>query len=210
MKLKMFNNEFNGKLITFCGLDGCGKTTQIQKLKEWLEKNEYKTFVTKQPTDAVRESLIFRAYADNQNYADFDYRALSLFCASDRIQHSNRVIAQKLQEGYVVISDRYFYSCLANLIARGYGSDTWIYEISACIPKPDLALFLDVPVDVAIARVKERPAERNRPVDGLFQEKLHDLYINIAQENDGVLISTLLSEETCFENILSEVEKIVR
>ena len=124
MRLEMKHNHFGGKLITFCGLDGCGKTTQINKLTAYLEEKGYSVFLTKQPTDFVRKSEIFRTYMDTPRHTDFDYRALSLLCASDRVQHSNRVISEKLKEGKIVISDRYFYSCLANLIARGFEHDT--------------------------------------------------------------------------------------
>ena len=171
MKLEMLNNEFEGKLITFCGLDGCGKTTQIRRLVKWLEDNGYKVYLTKQPTDFVRESEIFRTYMDSPEHEDYDYRALSLLCASDRVQHSNRVISQKLKEGYIVISDRYFYSCLANLIARGFNKDMWIYEIAKSIRKPDVSFFLNVPVEDAIARVRARPEEKDRYIDIGLQKK---------------------------------------
>ena len=72
MKLEMLNNEFEGKLITFCGLDGCGKTTQIRRLVKWLEDNGYKVYLTKQPTDFVRESEIFRTYMDSPEHDDYD------------------------------------------------------------------------------------------------------------------------------------------
>ena len=141
MKLDMMDNLSTGKLITFCGLDGCGKTTQIRRLQQHLEGKGYKVYLTKQPTDFVRNSEIFRNYMDTPSHDEFDYRALSLLCASDRVQHSNRVINRRLEEGYVVISDRYFYSCLANLIARGYEQDGWIYEVARSIRRPDVAFF---------------------------------------------------------------------
>ena len=209
MKLEMLKNEFEGKLITFCGLDGCGKTTQIKRLVKWFEDNGHKVYLTKQPTDFVRESEIFRTYMDSSEHDDFDYRALSLLCASDRVQHSNRVISKKLKEGYIVISDRYYYSCLANLIARGFKDDMWIYEIAKSIREPDVAFFLNVPVEDAIARVRERPDEKDRYIDVPLQRKLHDLYVNIARENGGVVVSTVLPEDTCFERILLEVKKVV-
>ncbi len=209
MKLEMQKHEYDGKLITFCGLDGCGKTTQIRRLIKWLESNGHKVYLTKQPTDFVRDSEIFRTYMDSPTHNAFDYRALSLLCASDRVQHSNRVISKKLEEGYVVISDRYFYSCLANLIARGFGDDVWIYEIAKSIPKPDVAFFLNVNVDEAIRRVRERPEEKDRYIDIQLQKKLHDLYVTIARENGGVIISTLLPEETCLQRVVFEVGKIL-
>lgn len=205
----MLKNEFEGKLIVFCGLDGCGKTTQINQLVKWLESNGHKVYLTKQPTDFVRESEIFRTYMDSSEHDGYDYRALSLLCASDRVQHSNRVISKKLKEGYIVISDRYFYSCLANLIARGFKEDMWIYEIAKSIRKPDVSFFLNVPVEDAIARVRERPNEKDRYIDVELQEKLHDLYVDIARENQGIVISTILPEDVCFERILLEVKKVV-
>ena len=159
MKLDMMDNLSTGKLITFCGLDGCGKTTQIRRLQQHLEGNGYKVYLTKQPTDFVRNSEIFRNYMDTPSHDEFDYRALSLLCASDRVQHSNRVINRRLEEGYVVISDRYFYSCLANLIARGYEQDGWIYEVARSIRRPDVAFFLDIDVDTAVRRVRSRKEE---------------------------------------------------
>lgn len=209
MKLEMQKNEFAGKLITFCGLDGCGKTTQIKRLVDWLESKGHKVYLTKQPTDFVRNSEIFRTYMDSPTHDAFDYRALSLLCASDRVQHTNRVISQKLKEGYIVISDRYFYSCLANLIARGFEEDTWIYDVAKSILKPNVAFFLNVPVDEAIRRVRDRPEEKNRYIDVQLQKKLHDLYVTIARDNNGVVISTLLSEDVCSKRVEFEVEKIL-
>lgn len=209
MKLEMQKNEFAGKLITFCGLDGCGKTTQINRLVDWLESKGHKVYLTKQPTDFVRNSEIFRTYMDSPTHDAFDYRALSLLCASDRVQHTNRVISQKLKEGYIVISDRYFYSCLANLIARGFEGDTWIYDVAKSILKPNVAFFLNVPVDEAIRRVRDRPEEKNRYIDVQLQKKLHDLYVTIARDNNGVVISTLLSEDVCSKRVEFEVEKIL-
>lgn len=118
-KLHMKNNDTGGALFTFCGLDGCGKTTMINRLVSEL-KNEYTVFLTKQPTPSVRESEIFRAYMDSPDHSSYEYRSLSLFAAADRVQHSNKVIEAEMNKGKIVISDRYFYSCLANLRARGY------------------------------------------------------------------------------------------
>lgn len=85
----------------------------------------------------------------------------------------------------------------------------WIYEIAKFIQKPDVSFFLNVPVENAIARVRARPEEKDRYIDIELQKKLHDLYVNIARENQGIVVSTILSEDTCFERILLEVKKIV-
>ena len=63
-QLNMRQNQTPGLLITFCGLDGSGKSTMMKRLIADLEP-KYSLFVTKQPTDAVRGSKIFRTYMDN-------------------------------------------------------------------------------------------------------------------------------------------------
>ena len=150
-------NEFAGKLITFCGLDGCGKSTMIKMLSDELVQDGYEVLVTKQPTDMMRKTDIFRTFMDQPDHSNYEYRSLSLMAAADRIQHVNHVILPALKAGKIVICDRYFFSCLANLHARGYKDDSWIYDISRSIIKPNLAFFLDVTPAVAMMRVRERP-----------------------------------------------------
>ena len=174
-----------------------------------LEK-EYSIFLTKQPTDFVRQSAIFRTYMDSPNHNDFDYRSLSLLAASDRIQHSNKVIEPEMEKGNIVLSDRYFYSCLANLRARGFKADQWIYEIAESIVKPDIAFFFDVPVEKAVSRVRSREAEKNRYIDMDLQYKLHEEYRKICEMNDGILVSTELSVEESYKTVREAVERVLK
>ncbi len=206
-KLNMYKNETSGKLITVCGLDGCGKTTMMKRIIEELEEKNL-IYVTKQPTSSVRESKIFRTYMDSPNHEEFDYRSLSLLAASDRIQHVNKKIKPELEKGNIVISDRYFYSCLANLRARGFVKDKWIYEIAESIIKPDIAFFFDAPVELAVSRVRKREDEKDRYIDMELQYKLRQEYINICKTNNGVLISTNQSEEDTYRQVKKELERI--
>ena len=203
-KLQMYENPTKGILISFCGLDGCGKTTMIQKLNEVLISNGVRTNLTKQPTNAVRQSSIFRTYMDCEDNSAYDYMSLSLLAASDRVQHSSKVISPLLGEGITVITDRYFYSCLANLRARGYKNDRWIYEISKYIIKPDISFFLDVSVETAIERVRARPEEKEKYIDVPLQYALHDEYLEIAKMNGGIVIENETEPEKTFKRILEE------
>lgn len=193
-------------LITFCGLDGCGKSTMIRMLREELERCGKRVFVTKQPTDTMRQTSIFRAYMDSEDHSKYEYRTLSLMAAADRVQHSNQVILSAMEQGCTVISDRYFYSCLANLYARGYENDEWIYEIARDIPRPDYAFFLDVSVDTAVSRVRSRSEEKNRYIDMDLQYRLRDEYRNICKENDGILLSSDHSPEETFAYVWMHLE----
>jgi dTMP kinase len=207
-KLNMRSNDTPGFLITFCGLDGCGKTTMMNRLIEDLKK-EHTIFVTKQPTNAVRNSEIFRTYMDCPNHDAFDYRSLSLLAASDRLQHVNKVIEPEMKKGNIVLSDRYFYSCLSNLRARGFDSDEWIYEIAESVIKPDIAFFFDVPVEEAVRRVRRRPEEKERYIDMDLQYKLREEYINICSINSGIMISTTNSEDECYAIVKNAVKEML-
>lgn len=206
-KLNMRSNNTEGILITFCGLDGCGKTTLIRKLMLDLEEGN-RIYLTKQPTDFVRQSEIFRTYMDKPNHNAYDYRSLSLLAASDRLQHVNKVIVPIMNQGQIVLSDRYFYSCLANLRARGFKDDKWIYEIAESVIKPDIAFFLDVPVGVAVSRVRGREEEKNRFIDIELQYKLREEYIQICKENDGILIPTDIPLNDSYMMIKKAVERL--
>jgi dTMP kinase len=191
----------SGKLIVFCGLDGSGKTTQIQLLEKKLSSYGLSSVLTRQPTDFVRKSKIFRTFHDQADHDAYDYRALSLIAAGDRIQHSNREILPVLLDGQIVISDRYFYSCLANLRARGYAYDRWIYEIAQFIPKPDVVFFMDIDVDMALMRVRSREDERDKYVDKELQYLLRVEYLQIAQDNNGIVLSAYEPPEVLAEKV---------
>ena len=206
--LNMKPHKSNGLLITFCGLDGCGKSTMIQLLSEDLSKEGNDVLITKQPTESMRKNDIFRTYMDMEDHSKYEYRALSLMAAADRIQHVNQEILPALREGKTVICDRYFYSCLANLRARGYENDEWIYEIAQSIVRPDAAFFLDVPVSVAVKRVRRRPEERNRYIDMQLQDRLYREYRTIALDNQGFLIPSYENIEATYKKILNLVRSV--
>ena len=205
-QLNMRNNTNDGILITFCGLDGSGKSTLMKMLVEDLSK-EYDVYITKQPTDFVRSSEIFRTYMDSPDHDAYDYRSLSLLAASDRVQHVNKQIEPELMKRKIVISDRYFYSCLANLRARGYKNDKWIYEIAGSVIKPNIAFFIDSSVETAVARVRQREAEKDRYIDMNLQYELRNEYINICKKNNGVLISSEIPIEYSYALIKDCVRK---
>ena len=207
-KLHMSTHNDSGLLITFCGLDGSGKTTMIRRLTADLELH-YPLLLTKQPTSFVRNSDIFRNYMDCPDHTDYDYRSLSLLAASDRLQHTQHVIRPALEQGTIVISDRYIYSCLANLRARGFTHDHWLYEIARPLVKPDIAFFLDVPVETAVARVRNRPEEKERYIDMDLQYRLRKEYRAICRANHGVFLSTLSSEDDTYTQIKTTIERML-
>ena len=130
LRLKAQERAHKGKLIVFEGTDGAGKTTLLRLTEKYLESKQGigQVLVVKQPTDLSRKTKLFQKMMYSGNHEDIDYRAVQLLTMSDRIQHGFEVIAPALRSGKTVLCDRYIYTSLANMLARGYRREKWFYE----------------------------------------------------------------------------------
>ena len=142
--------------IVFEGIDGCGKSTQLQYLCEHLQKRGRKVTATAEPTDSTTGKML-RAALSGQNPRTAAEMA-ALFTL-DRIHHNvaKNGIAATLAAGNDVVSDRYYYSSLAY---QGSLTDyEWVRRMNVDCPeirKPDLCIFLDISPAVALARIGKR------------------------------------------------------
>lgn len=156
---KGVHNVNHGKFLILEGVDGSGLSTQAQMLRAWLEENQTtygKTHFTKEPTDGPIGSVIRQALSKRLKPLDEKVMALlfaadrldHLYCSSDGDQMSG--INELLEQGINVISDRYYLSSYA------YQSLTldlsWIREINRFARKPDLIVFIHVPVQESVRR----------------------------------------------------------
>lgn len=156
-----------GKLIVFEGIDGSGKSTQIRLLADRLQEMHIAFYTTMEPTDSpigsmIRQILTGRMHADPKVIA-------ALFTA-DRLDHLlNDVngIARRIDEGTVVIMDRYYFSSYA------YQSVDlpmeWLMhanEPAREIMRPDMNLFIDIEPELAMERIS-----KNRFQKELFEER---------------------------------------
>ena len=149
-----------GLFITFEGGDGCGKTTQINLLDEYLRSKGYKTLLTREPGSKglgvkVREILL--------NYdGEVSPVCESFLFLADRAQNVDCIIKPALKEGTIVICDRHTDSSVAY---QGYGRGldidriNMLNNIATSDLKPDLTIVLDVDVETSQARVG---AEKDR------------------------------------------------
>lgn len=206
MLLEFSQKTFPGMLITFDGLDGTGKTTLINMLHDKLRSLGYEIFLMKHPTDAVRKHEFFKRIVSSSDLTGFEYRSLSLLSVSDFLQNSLHLILPKLKNGYVVIYDRYFYTTLANLRARDYREDKWIYEIANYIPSPDIAFFLDVAFDLTIKRIRERPNEKEKWINMEFEKIKQDEYKYICNISNGILVDSSTDPIETFKHIWNSIE----
>jgi dTMP kinase len=156
-----------GRFIVFEGLDGAGTTTQSKLLAERLMAKGRVVYLAHQPSDGpvgllVRQILAGRTatpQADGK-LGQVDERVMALLFASDRLDHLGSQIEPRLARGEDVILDRYTLSSLAYQGASV--SHEFIQAANRYARKPDLTLFLYVPAQVALERVRSRGAKLER------------------------------------------------
>lgn len=178
--------------IVFEGIDGAGKSTQIQLLKEWLEENGLDVELLVEPTDSkvgklIRELLTY----DNATTEDMQ-KTLGLLFAADRM-----LIMDKLNdENKVIISDRSFISSLAYQEPK-----EWINEINKYAKKPDLVLLLDLDVATSVKRCEGEDSFENEE----FLNKVKENYLDVIKEFNYEIIDA----NNGINKVSSDIKKAV-
>jgi dTMP kinase len=151
-------NEDGCYTIGFSGIDGSGKSTQAQRLADWLTEGGVDVFMTKSQPRAM--SSIFRLserlFGDPYAYHPAVPATLrEILVASDLEGHHHSVVRPNRRKGRIIILDRCKY-CYATY-AHAYGADmTWIEQVYALVSDPDMIFLIDVPGDVAFERLVRR------------------------------------------------------
>ena len=189
------SNKIMGKLIVFEGIDRSGKTTQIKKLYDHLQKLRVRFYITREPCDRdVRFEL------KNGNLSSEEQLNLIL---KDRTKHSP-VIKYLLENSELVLCDRFTGSTLAYQ-GYGHGLDLGVLEklneSATGGIKPDMTILFDCPVDVAIKRNFGKPLDRVEQ-DLHFLDRVRFGYLELARENDWVVIDATRSECQIFTELL--------
>lgn len=151
-----------GKFITVEGSDGSGKTTFINSVTEYLIKKGYKVITTREPGGTVFSEKVRELLFDSSNKIDAKTESL-LFCVSRR-DHIIKKIIPYVEEGYIVICDRFVDSSIAyQSYGRGLNKQD-IIDINKYTTdglEPDLTLYFNVDVEIGLSRTKGRD-ENNR------------------------------------------------
>ncbi len=162
------------------GIDGCGKTTVVNELKRILEEKGYRVYVTKEPFNPKIRNVIKDIIREEHEQNEVVGRALSLLFAADRYLHQIDIL-EKLSKGYVVISDRYYHSSYAYQTTYEGITLEYLKYINSSLKKPDYVFILDVPVDIAIARLSERKETTSYEKKD-FLRKVRDNYLKLREE----------------------------
>jgi dTMP kinase len=202
-----------GRLITFEGIEGCGKSTLAKELYEYLKSKNYKVIFTREPGggklgEKIREILL------SNEFEIPDYSELFLFLAS-RYEHTKNVIIPKLKEGYIVISDRYMDSTIAY---QGYGRKInlklleKLNEIATLGIKPDLTFLIDLPEEISFNRLKDKILDRIESEEIEFYKRVRFGYIEIARNEPlrFIILDGTMELQTLKQKVFEITENLIR
>ena len=206
-----------GIFIVLEGIDGCGKSTQIQHLSKWLPQSGLipkgsKLITTREPGgtklgNSIRE-LLLRNYNDNSPEPLTEL----LLYAADRAQHVSQVILPALNNGHWVISDRFSSSTMAY---QGFGRDLnkrMIEKLEDIATKgitPNLTLLLDISVTESIKRRRNNSKDRMESEGEIFLERVSDGFKSLAKDKKWITVSSHEKEELVSKAIEKEIIKLL-
>lgn len=205
-----------GMFITFEGPEGAGKTTQIQRVYQYLKDLGFSCLIVREPGgtkigDRVREILL------DPGRSEMKWKTEVLLYASSRAQLVSEVIRPRLDEGSVVLCDRYIDSSLAY---QGYGSEKDVEEVKKINQwatdglMPDRTYLLDIPVEVGRKRLLSRGGKKDRMElkEKMFHERVRTGFKQIAfeEKNRFCIIRAEQSGDQVFQEIITDLQKWIK
>lgn len=193
-------------LVTFEGVEGCGKTVQAELLYEYLQSKNIPSILTREPggsdiSEKIREILLDRKHLDMVPYTE-----LFLYLAS-RAQHTQEVIKPALAHGKVVVCDRYIDASVAYQ-GEGRGiSKVLIKQLNKTTTGgllPNLTFLLDIEPETAFSRIEREDRLERESIE--FHNRVRSGYLKLYRENPDRIV--LLSAAKSIEQIHNEVKDI--
>ncbi len=161
------------------GIDGSGKSTQLKRLGEWLEKCGFIVTRIMEPTDSPVGRLI-RQMLQNPHAKDENFqRTLALLFAADRGLLMDDIL-KEVEMKRVVISDRSFYSSLAY-----QNGEEWIAQINQYALEPDLVILLDLETEIAISRCEGKDSFE----EVTFLDNVRKRYLKLADNHNFMVVN---------------------
>lgn len=217
-----------GLFVSFEGVDGVGKTTQVEKLRDYLASRGYEVVVTREPGGtalgkAIRRMLLHGVAAGSavagtsadagNSAADIAPRAEALLFAADRAQHVAEVIRPALDRGAVVITDRYLDSSLAYQSGGRELTAADIRNLSLWATDrllPDRTYLLDMDPSASHARLRHSADRMESAGDG-FQTRTRQAFLDLAAAEPGrfCVIDAARPIESVWASILHDIDGVL-
>jgi len=211
-------NDTKGKLIVVEGIDGSGKSTQIDLLYKWLLSKGYSVYFSEWNSSALVKSTT-KVAKKTQSFTPATFSILHCTDFADRWENS---IYPLLKAGVIVLADRYAFTAYVRDVARG-NDPQWVRDMYSFAIKPDAALYFRVPLDIAVERITGSRAKLKYYEAGmdlglsdsyedsfkLFQGKILGEYDKIVDEFGLTMIDGTLQVKTQQKKIRALVRRIL-
>jgi dTMP kinase len=196
--------------ITFEGTEGCGKTTQMPLVADFLRSQGYEVILTREPGGTAIGDQIRTILADLKNTGMRERTEILLFQAS-RAQHVDELILPGLEQGHIVLCDRFADSTLAY---QGYGYQRDLNELYGIIEfatgglKPDLTCLLDLEADVGLQR-RVAGGEWNRldSFEHMFYNRVREGYHKLVQAEPQRWV--VVDAGQAFERVQADLRRVI-
>ena len=211
-------HNYTGTLICVEGIDGSGKSTQIELLYNWLKSKNSDVILTQWNSSELISNTTKKAKKKNL----LSGRTFSLLHAVDFADRLERTIKPALKAGFIVLADRYVYTAFARDVARGVDPD-WVRNMYDFAIKPDLTFYFDVSPKDSLDRIcsNRQPGFyeagmdmklSNNPYKSyvLFQNKIVEQYKNMIDEFDLIKINAMDSIHQKQEFIRKKVLEVLK
>jgi dTMP kinase len=162
-------HPYPGRLIIVEGIDGSGKSTQLQLLQKWLMNAKYRVFFTEWNSSALVKQTIKRGKKKNL-LTPTTFSVLHATDFADRLTH---LIIPPLKAGMIVLADRYVFTAFARDVARGV-HPAWVRNLYDFAVKPNVAFYFKVPIDVSLKRI----------LNGRISLKYHEAGMDLGWSDD--------------------------
>jgi dTMP kinase len=209
--------EMPGHLIVLEGSDGVGRSTHIQLLRTWLEAEGYAV----SDTGLKRSPLTSPGLDAAKQGHTLGSRTMSLFYAADYADRLENQIIPVLKAGFIVLSDRYFYSIIARDVVRGADPD-WARKVYGFALVPDVVLYLRADVNTLATRIAHgrgfdywesgmdiRCADNLYDSFCVYQSRLIDQFDHMADEFGFITIDATRTIQAIQEDLKREIRKVL-
>jgi len=200
-----------GRLIVVEGIDGSGKSTQLQLAMRYLQARGFTTFFTEW-NSAELVKAVTKKGKKKQTLTPLTFSTLHATDFAHRLVHN---MLPPLKAGMIVLSDRYAYTAFARDVVRGVDRE-WVRRVYNFAPRPDLALYFNVPIEVSVQRLLAGRAQLKEYEAGmdlhLASDKVSSFKIfqgRILKEYEGIVNEYGLTEIDASQSIGAQ-QQIVR